>query len=468
MTYLRAWYRHRIANTTAKYIAARGTSAHMAFATSTIRVPARKYQRKAKAISFWASWLIALIILAAPLSATNPRISGGVQIGSGARAYPCQTGAACTANPNYQILYDSKTSVHGCNEIWAMHNDGTSNVNLTALMLSHGWGYGTNSNQGSPVFSNDGLWMMFLAEETHTAACTAHSEDPGSGPNQEIDACDLATLSNCAKLATITPELGIGYLHPNFARVGAGIYAGYVQFFGCVNRPVGICGALVTATFVPGTPPSVANVALNDPNGDGTYTLQFYEPADDGPQINTGPQNAGGPSCLVYYTCLTTTASPTLADVGIAYFNVCDGISTGFVSTPFTPAGSGAYTEFWALTAAHPDMALTTSDGFYTGPSTNTTGLDLVLAGKDSGSAATQLTGFNTANAVLNPEYKAPVIVSDPRWSADGSFLTITVVPGALQPGQTGYAPQIWKYSIDLTPSQSTGTTSLTGKGSIQ
>lgn len=421
---------------------------------------------------------VLILSLAATLHATNARISNGIQLATGARNYPCQT-ATCIANSPWQMVYDAKTSASGCNQIWGMTSSGGTKVNISALLYAAGLGSVTR-NQGNPVLSMDGNWLMLGAQKpTSIEPCTDYVDDPGVAVNQEIWIVSTSTLTNFAKIAAVTfTDLGEGWLHPQFARDGQNLYVGYLepipQSTCVVVSPVGTCGCLVTASFVPGTPPSITNIVSHDPNGDGTCHLNWYEPADDGPEINTGVQNVPSgtvTSCRLYYTTDTTNTSPTLATIGIAWFDACDGNSTGFISNAFTPTSTGGYNEFFALPTPHPDTGITTSTAFYQGPAKNPSGigLDLVMAAKDSGAGATELTGYNNVQGPSAwPEYAPCTIVSDPRWSADATFITITVVSGCKQPGQAGYSPEVVKYSVNDVPFQLSGTAQISGTGSYK
>jgi hypothetical protein len=113
-------------------------------------------------------------------------------------------------------------------------------------------------------------------------------------------------------------------------------------------------------------------------------------------------------------------------------------------------------------------MALTASGCPYATfplPNAGYSVLDIVMAEGTTGAGAIQLTGYNLAG---QPEYAYPILVSAPRWSYDATYITFAVTSNASLAGvDTGYAgstgTKIWKYNVNLIPSQVVGNTSLTG-----
>jgi hypothetical protein len=407
-----------------------------------------------------------LILLASGwLFAVNPRLTNGVQLVAGSSPFPCQTATACSANSGAEILYQTpNANVNGCAEMYSMSVAGTGNVNLTTKIYGNGFGAGPTYNQGVPLYSPDGQWILFSQQQTGSEfPCTNHSVFTGQSTDTGIAVCDTATYSNCAMVLSFTVGQGQGALHPQWSRDGTKIFYGTWTTHTSSGEygKIGTHGKLQWATFVPGTPPSITSVSAGvDPQGDGTGSTNFYEPWDSDGALG------GASSCWFYYAA-NISPGGGLSTQGIGRYNICTG-ATSIPSTPYTNA-PGCYSEFWAFSTAHPDMALTASGCPYATfplPNAGYSVLDIVMAEGTTGAGAIQLTGYNLAG---QPEYAYPILVSAPRWSYDATFITFAVTSNASLAGvDTGYAgstgTKIWKYNVNLIPSQVVGNTSLTGK----
>jgi len=394
----------------------------------------------------------------------NPRLNGGVKLCSSCSSpWPCQSTQACSANAGAEILYNSATSANGCQEIWSMNTTGGNKIDLTAKMLANGFGHGPALNQGTPTYSPDGQWMIFPAQSASSAyACSAHAVAPGAALDSEIDVCDTATYSNCAVIRTVTAGTGHGSLHPQITRDGGTLYWG--AWMGTPGTtPEGDAGALQWANFIPGTPPSLGAIHSSDFLGDGTNTKNWYEPADSDGAIGT-------PTCWIYVTTDNTIVNPTRANVAIARYSLgggttCPSAGTfNFVSAPYeTPPG--CYSEFWSFNQRL-DWAITITSCFFTGAPSPPAVLDIAMAMGSSGTGAIQLTGYNLAG---QPEYQYPTLVSNPHPAADASYIVFNLVTNAVLQGQAGgfggaTGSSIWKYNVNLVPSQVIGRIKLDGQ----
>jgi len=301
-----------------------------------------------KTFLFVFAVVVSFIAVRLPLRATNPRLSGGTKLCAGCGSpWPCQTAPACSANDGAEILYTSPTSSNGCQEIWSMNTTGGSKTNLTVKMYANGFGHGPSLNQGTPTYSADGLWMIFPAQAVGSSyACTAHAVAPGSCLDCEIDVCDTATYSKCAILYPVVVGRGRGALHPQITRDNSTLYWG--NWSGTAGfTPQGDSGCLQWASFVPGTPPSIGTVHQSDYAGDGTCTMNWYEPADSDGAIGT-------PTCWVYLTLQRTFPTTSTADDTVGRFSLgtaapgCPPLGTNnLVGTSYETA-RGCYSEFGA------------------------------------------------------------------------------------------------------------------------
>lgn len=401
------------------------------------------------------------------LYAVNPRLSNGVELlAGGSSPTPCQTAAACSANVGAEIVYEQYSSADHCAEIWSMNVNGGNRVNLTAKMFTNGFGFGPSFSQGIPKYSPNGQWILFYMEGSGSSyACTDHAVFSGAATDGEIGVCDTATYSNCAVVRSITAGLGEGCLHPQWSRDGNYIVYGlWYGHFSAIQE--GNTGKLQWASFVPGTPPSLGTIyPAVDPGGDGNGDQNWYEPWDSDGAIGT-------PTCWFYMTSDTIPNSMSYANVGIARYSIggtgCPAAGTWqFVSSGYE-SPTGCYSEFWAFTAAHPNVALTVTGCPYAGQAWTDAGysvLNVVMAMGDNGLGATQLTYYNLTGS---PEFAYPSLASSPRWSYDGSYIVFSVtfntnLQGQLAgyPGSTG--TNIWKYKVNFVPSQLTGLNSLNG-----
>ena len=413
---------------------------------------------------------LVLALLCLPLVALSPQLSSGVKLCSPCSSpWPCQSSQACAANVGAQILYNSNTSVNRCPQVWSMNASGGNKINLSSLIFANGFApAGPTLSQGTPTYSPNGLWMIWPSQVAGSVfACTAHAVAPGAATDFQINACDTATYANCTILRTVATHVGHGALHPQLTRDGSTLYWGF--WLGTVGHTSeGNSGSFQWATFTPGTPPTIGTVHESDFAGDGTKTLNWYEPADSDGAIGTT-------TCWVYLTTSRTAGSTSYADVGIARFSLgsavpgCPAQGTyNFVTTPFE-GPTGCYSEFWSLNQRL-DTALTISSCFFTGRPSPPSVLDLVEAQASSGAGAQALTGFNLAGT---PEYAYPALVSNPHQGFDGSYVVFNLVTNASLQGQGGgfggaTGSSIWKYTVVLVPVQITGATSMTGQAEYQ
>jgi len=310
--------------------------------------------------------------LCCPVRAISPRLSNGVElVASGGAPTPCQTATACAAVPNAEILYSSYTSANGCSQIWSMSATGTHKTNISAeVMANIGTGIiDTSTNQGNPKYSPNGVWVMISYQEIGSAyACSAHAVVAGAATDYGILICDAATYANCAAVYTVTAGTGHGALHPQWAQDGTKIF--WNDWNADNDIQEGNSGFLAFATFTAGTPPSIGTITRVDPFGNGSGHSNWYEPWD------SNGWN-GGTTCILYVTTDIIENSHTYANVGLGWYNICNGTS-GIVSTPYEPkaaAGTSVATTATQATVGATTIVVASATGLVTGQTIAGTGI---------------------------------------------------------------------------------------------